>query len=137
MWKLSFIYNPIDGNVMSGWMFCLDKFCYFQQKYIGGFFLPCLWTQLSFQFIENFANFLISQNWGKKTWPCICLSQFWSQYPKSNCKYVVSYSLAQESKAEGEGVGGSWVVLNQSYKIWPGPITMVHGLQSHIPTKLY
>jgi hypothetical protein len=61
--------------------------------------------------------FLYQKIGKKKTWQCICLSQFWSQYPKSNCKYVVSSSLTQESKREGEGVGGSGVVLNESYKI--------------------
>jgi hypothetical protein len=54
----------------------------------------------------------------------------------------MSYSLAQESKGQGGGlsqggVGGSGVMLNQSYKIWLGPITMVRSQQSHIPTKLY
>jgi hypothetical protein len=34
-------------------------------------------------------------------------------------------------------VGGSGVMLNQSYKIWLGPRTMVRSQQSHIPTKLY
>jgi hypothetical protein len=51
------------------------------------------------------------------------------------------YSLAQESKAEGEGsegegVGGSGEMLNQSYKICLGTITMVHGQQFHIPNEL-
>jgi hypothetical protein len=54
----------------------------------------------------------------------------------------MSYSLTQESNAEGEGiwgegVAGSGVMLNQPYNIWLGPITMVHGQQSHMPTKLY
>jgi hypothetical protein len=55
----------------------------------------------------------------------------------------MSYSLAKESKADGggalteRGVGGSGEVLNQSFKIWLGPITMVRSQQSHTPTKFY
>jgi hypothetical protein len=46
-------------------------------------------------------------------------------------------AMLREGGSHREGVGGSGVMLNQSYKIWLGPRTMVRSQQSHIPTKLY
>ncbi len=148
-WKLSFIYNPIDGNVMFMAMFFSKKMLLFSKNKFGDLFFLAYKFAYFCNFIEIFSNFLISQNWGKKIWSLhlsvICSStQFWSQYQNPIASIITTCpthslkkALLREGGSHREGVGGSGVMLNQSYKIWLGPRTMVRSQQSHIPTKLY
>jgi hypothetical protein len=51
----------------------LGQILLFSTKIYWGFYFSLLVNSTKFQFIENFANFLISQNWGKKFGPVTIL----------------------------------------------------------------
>jgi hypothetical protein len=76
---------------------------------------------------------------GKKLSPCICLSFALEHSSEANTQNPIASIITtcpihllkkprlREGGSHGEGVGGSGVMLNQSLKIWLGPITMVRS----------